>query len=241
MAHDCIFWGKFKNDKNGAICLPLAAHCLDVALCFRALCDLPAIRRPLNELVWHTTGRKLAETDFDRLAVICLLHDLGKANLGFQYKVFDPEAPRAGHIRELESLFDPYDSHLYKQVMVALDMDQLAGWFSDDVNACSYFMAAFSHHGRPVEFKGEQTGWKRLAKKWWTEGDLDPIKAISELMKTARRAFPHAFEPFGKCLPEAAPFHHRFAGYLVFCGLGGISLPSGRRLPQWQKVKNIRS
>ena len=26
---DCIFWGKFKEDGD---CLPLACHCLDVAL-----------------------------------------------------------------------------------------------------------------------------------------------------------------------------------------------------------------
>src|SRR5690606_22854865 len=97
----CIFWGKFVD--HGPTCLPLAAHCLDVALVFRGLCDLEAVKRVLT---W-ASGGSLHEQWLDRLAVLAMLHDIGKANLGFQLKVFDPKAPRAGHIRELSLLLDP--------------------------------------------------------------------------------------------------------------------------------------
>lgn len=190
--------------------LPLSAHCLDVALCFRTLCLIPAFGRVLA----RAATRKLTDRDLDRLAVLALLHDLGKANRGFQNKVFVPKAPRAGHVRELAPVFD--DPELSQRAMSALDWELLSGWFCGDEIAYSYFMAAFSHHGRPVEFKGERTGVGRLARAWWQpDGDLDPMAAVSELMAAARRAFPGAFEPGGEPLPVAPQFHHRFAGLVM--------------------------
>ncbi|MEW6724848.1 MAG: HD domain-containing protein [Bacillota bacterium] len=41
VARACIFWGKLRSD--GSQCLPLTAHCLDVAVVFRALW-LPRMR-----------------------------------------------------------------------------------------------------------------------------------------------------------------------------------------------------
>ena len=91
------FWGKLLGETY----LPLSVHCLDVGLCFRTLCELPALRRTLEQ----AAGRPLQALELDRLALLAFLHDLGKANLGFQRKPFDQKAPRAGHVRELEPLF----------------------------------------------------------------------------------------------------------------------------------------
>lgn len=66
------FWGKLSSDLKFQ--LSLTDHCVDVACVFRALCDLPAIRRSLG----------IDATTMDRLAVFALLHDLGKCNTGFQ-------------------------------------------------------------------------------------------------------------------------------------------------------------
>ncbi|MGD8854425.1 MAG: CRISPR-associated helicase Cas3', partial [Gammaproteobacteria bacterium] len=205
------FWGKFKSDETTTAYLPLAAHCLDVALCFRAFCEIAGLRRSVT----RAANRELSPQSLDRLAVLCLLHDLGKANLGFQRKVFDPKAPRAGHVRELAPIFacEAYDLDLYNKAMVALDAEQVAGWFTDEQSAYSYFMAAFSHHGRPLAFSGPRPGNFRQMKQWWqADGDHDPMAAIAELMETARRAFPRAFERGGEPLPAAPQFHHRFAG-----------------------------
>lgn len=222
-----IFWGKIKCTADPISYLPLTAHCLDVALCFRGLCELPAIRRMLNA----SGGRELTNRNLDRLAVIALLHDMGKANLGFQRKVFDPKAPRAGHVRELEPLFA--DEDLKRKLVQALCLEQLSGWFSDKEATYSYFMAAFSHHGRPLEFKGERTGVYRLAKSWWqADGDLDPMTAITDLMAAARRAFPDAFKPGGEPLPATPPFHHRFAGLVMLADWLGSH-------PHWFPIKPV--
>jgi hypothetical protein len=45
-----VFWGKF----DGSACLPLAAHCLDVAMTFRNLSEMPGIQRALESAA-HST------------------------------------------------------------------------------------------------------------------------------------------------------------------------------------------
>lgn len=190
--------------------MSLAAHCLDVALCFRALCELPAIRRALKS----GADRELDDHDLDRLAVLAALHDVGKANRGFQYKPFDDKARKTGHVRELEPLFS--DDTLSQALMKRLDWEGMQGWFKMEESALSYFLASFSHHGRPLRFNGERTGFIRDAIKWWQPDDqLDPMQGVSELMEAAQLAFPGAFEADGNPLPDAPSFHHRFAGLVM--------------------------
>ncbi len=76
------FWGKLKQGPAQIpdYFLPLSHHCLDVAVVFRQLVDLRAIQRCLRTAA-NTT---LTSVHLDRLAVLALLHDFGKANLGFQ-------------------------------------------------------------------------------------------------------------------------------------------------------------
>jgi CRISPR-associated endonuclease/helicase Cas3 len=202
-----FFWGKFVNEHQY---LPLAAHCLDVALVFRSLCETDGIRHTLI----CSAGVPLDDQQLDRLTVLAMLHDIGKANLGFQNKVLDPKAPKAGHVKELAALFDNPD--LLDRFMQLL-MPEFPTWFSDEDTACSYLMAAFSHHGQPVVFSGERTGTYYLASsRWWRkQGELDPMSAIEEIVRWAREAFPRAFEPGGFALPSDAQFHHRFAGLLM--------------------------
>lgn len=208
----CIFWGKFVED--GPACLPLVAHCLDVALVFRGLCDLDAVQRVLTQ----TGGGQLHEYWLDRLAVLAMIHDIGKANLGFQMKVFDAKAPRAGHIRELSLLLDVevLDSELHEAFVQCLP-EGMFNWFADDICAYSYFMASFSHHGRPLKFKGEKMPFYFDAKnKWWLPlGQWDPMDAIKQIIEWAKTAFPSAFRPDGVPLPSNPRFHHRFAGLVM--------------------------
>lgn len=87
------FWGKLSEDRSQQ--LPLADHCIDVASVFRALCDLPAIRRSLG------LGANVVQ--LDRLAVFALLHDLGKCNTSFQAKR-DPQARNIADSIEIDQL-----------------------------------------------------------------------------------------------------------------------------------------
>lgn len=208
----CIFWGKYVAE--GPRCLPLAAHCLDVGLTFRGLCEVSSIRRTLS----CAGGADIATRQLDRLAVLAMLHDAGKANLGFQKKVFHTNATQAGHIRELAPLLDPEirDEELSQAFLRSLPPG-IESWFSDDLSAYSYLMAAFSHHGRPLCFKGEQSGSYWLARRlWWrSQGHLDPMHAIRQIGQWARDAFPAAFEPGVPPLPAEHRFHHRFAGLVM--------------------------
>ena len=119
------FWGKARLDPTQHIVAlhPLTDHCLDVALTFRVLVALPIIRRRLEA----AAGRPLSDVALDRLAVFALLHDLGKSNLGFQNKIFQFGAPRAGHIRELAPLF--FEEDLSEGLAYALDVNTLGSWF----------------------------------------------------------------------------------------------------------------
>ena len=224
-AAGCIFWGKY--DEATGRCLPLASHCLDVALVFRGLAELPAIRRALE-----TAGeRRLDDADIDRLAVLAALHDLGKANLGFQRKVFDPAAPRAGHVRELEPLFQ--DDALRRRFLEALGAQELLGWFDEEETLEDFLLAVWSHHGRPVAFRDSRIGAAVRAAAWWRpDGGHDPMGAVAAVVAAAREAFPAAFEPAARTLPGASRFQHLYAGLVMLADWLGSH-------PHWFPVDRI--
>lgn len=202
------FWGKHKPETGKS--LSLLAHALDVAIVFRALCDLDGIKRALA----GSTKTILADELLDRLAVLAMLHDIGKANLGFQNKIAPGQPERVGHIRELAPLFG--DDDLSGKFINVLPQG-IEGWFSSALSADSYFFAIFSHHGRPVRFLESRSGNYRQARdKWWQpDRSRDPIQAIAEISSFAEKAFPRAFLPPVNPLPDEPIFHHRFAGLVM--------------------------
>jgi CRISPR-associated endonuclease/helicase Cas3 len=76
-------WGKL-NQKGDSH--PLTGHMLDVAACFWAITQTFAVRRALAQVA----GQELTDLDFMRLTVLVFLHDVGKANAGFQAKRMEP-------------------------------------------------------------------------------------------------------------------------------------------------------
>lgn len=210
------FWGKARLDPlhhTLLAWLPLTEHCLNVAVTFRTLVALPIFRQQLKA----ATGRPLSDTDLDRLAVFALLHDMGKPNLGFQDKILRPDAPRAGHIRELAPLFA--EEALGERLAAALDLDTLVAWFANPEDCEAMLIAAISHHGTPVRFDpSEGTGRAYyLAKtQWWLpKAGRDPFAGIAALLALARRAFPSAFLEGVVPLPAAPTLQHRFAGLVM--------------------------
>jgi CRISPR-associated endonuclease/helicase Cas3 len=208
------FWGKIHTDEQGKPLewLSLTQHCLDVASVFAALLELSGIKRKLDA----SAGLTLDENQCQRLAVIAFLHDVGKANLGFQDKVFDPEAPRAGHVRELAPLF--FERSLCDAFADALQIDTLVDWFDTPEAMESFLLASWSHHGSPVKFiEGDKTGHYHPAKtQWWLgKPGRNPMQAIAGLMQAARLAFPAAFEQQAKPIPVSPALQHRFAGLVM--------------------------
>ena len=201
-----VFWGKFSADPE--LFLPLSEHCVDVASVFRALCDLPAIRRSLC-----VGGNVVA---LDRLAVFALLHDLGKCNCGFQAKQ-DPNArDTAGHVKEAAALL--YDNDLGPAANEALGLDQFCAWFVEpESDIPRLLLAAVFHHGKPA-FKhdiGQSNEIAVLKRHWLPRDGIDPFDGLKELGETTRRAFPNAFSGNAPPIEVSVELEHRFAGLVM--------------------------
>ncbi|HQW20068.1 MAG TPA: CRISPR-associated helicase Cas3' [Rhodocyclaceae bacterium] len=200
-----LHWGKLSDDLLSS--LPLTDHCIDVASVFRALCDLPTIQRNL--------GLKEDPVILDRLAVLALLHDLGKCNAGFQAKR-DPDARNiAGHVKETAALI--YDDGLGAKAYLALGLEEIVSWFVSPEAASRMLLASIFHHGKPAfdENIKDSIQISQLKTHWLPRNGLDPFDGLKKLGTTARRAYPNAFE--GNAAPIEVDFklEHRFAGLVM--------------------------
>lgn len=207
------FWGKLErpegqNGSFGAVVAwhPLVAHCADVAACTEALLERTALRTRLAVLAGV---ENLDEVTVSRLCVLAALHDIGKFNHGFQRKG-DPE-PRAtaGHVREvLDLVGSRYD--IARHVLGELPAEAFADWSAGGV-AVELLVAAIGHHGRPVAC-GSAPAQEEL---WRPSSERDPAAGVRDLVSTAQRWFPRAFEPGAPELPDSPAFQHAFSGLVM--------------------------
>ena len=194
-------WGKFQApDKTHR----LENHCADVAACFEALLLDPVLKARFE----HASGSfGFSETTAARLTVFAFLHDLGKLNTGFQFKVRDrnefPGAPqKCGHIGV--ALLAP------NEICEALGLFEIYRAWGNAVDPLLH--AALGHHGRParrqtVSGRGPQDIWKPFA-------GYDPAATAALLRSRIRSWFPKAFAE-GPLLPETPELPHLFAGVVV--------------------------
>ena len=203
----CAF-GKLERDNLGAVVgwHPLVDHMIDVAACFECLSSCHSIRRALEK----AAGRPLDEHDIARLSVLAFLHDLGKANSGFQAKRWknSQDIPKgwplhAGHGIEAIKLF--YET-LARQPIEEL-IGQICAW--GDASE-PLLIASISHHGRPIK-KDSPGDWNRNIWKA-VAGAYAPADVLKEIGERAEAIYPQAFEPDGEPLPGAHAFGHLFAG-----------------------------
>lgn len=202
----CAF-GKLERDNLGVVIgwHPLVDHMIDVAACFECLSTCQSIRRAMVE----TAGRELDERDIARLSVLVFLHDIGKANSGFQAKRWKnwQDIPKgwplhAGHGIEAIKLF--YETQARKPIELLIEQICTWGDASD-----SLLIASISHHGRPLKdtpVNWNKNIWKQVA------GAYDPVVVLKDISERAIAMYPRAFEPVCKTLPDAPAFGHLFAG-----------------------------
>ena len=147
-------WGKF--DRESRRIHLLEHHLADVGACFEALLAQPTIRKRLA----HSGGLDdLDDAAVARLSILAALHDIGKANVGFQARVWQvsdfPEGLRrpspSGHYNELVPLLKGDDRRTAGWFFDAL------GWWWDATETwddyggetvCALFVASLSHHGQ---------------------------------------------------------------------------------------------
>jgi CRISPR-associated endonuclease/helicase Cas3 len=205
-------WGKLERDLAGRVTAShaLADHMLDVAACFLALAACRNVRRALT----CAAGRELLPLDLQRLAVLVFLHDLGKANAGFQAKRWKlaQEVPRGwpthrGHVSEALFLFEEgSDPDLLNQLPIAA----ISAW---GPAVCDLLLASISHHGQPAKVAPNGDGqhlWQPVQVAGQTV--YSPQATLQQLGRRVQQLFPEAVTPGGADLPGTPAFVHLFAG-----------------------------
>ena len=208
-------WAKF--DRESRRIHLLEHHLADVGACFEALLAQPTIRRRLA----RSGGLDdLDETSSARLSLLAALHDVGKANVGFQTQVWQdadfPEGRRkpgpASHYNELVPVLMGNDTETARWFFDAL------AWWDDATKTwddrggetvCALFVAALSHHGLPLKLEG---GLSSNPSIWRPLGDLNPGECVQRIGRLARAWFPAAFSAGAPPLPSAPAFQHMFLG-----------------------------
>ena len=193
-------WGKFESP-GCSHCLE--HHCADVAACFQTLLADPVVRARFEHAAEQTIGH-VSET---RLAVLAFLHDFGKLNAGFQFKVYDraelpPGAPpRAGHIEQALLCFEQ------EQMCEAIGLHAMYDTWGEGFLPLLY--ASLAHHGRPAK-KSHRSGTGPPA-YWKPYAGYDPLSAAKLLGERIRLWFSDAFDD-GPALPDSPALAHLFAG-----------------------------
>ncbi len=201
-------WGKFQRLAGQTTTHSLLDHMTDVAAVLHRLLHIPAIARALE----RTAGRPLHDSDRARLAVLAFLHDIGKANAGFQSKYWSDSAQRptgwpapCGHGAEGWDLIDAYlhGEHWSQGVATGLPMEAMSDWGDAFV---TLLHASISHHGRPVHSDGSAVLWKPVPEAY------DPAQALAAIGQAIQAQYPQAFATDVPELPTAPAFGHLFTG-----------------------------
>lgn len=198
-----LAWGKLSASGDAHA---LEAHMLDVAACFQRIILLKSVRRSLE----CAGERPLTDLDITRLSALAFLHDIGKANAGFQAKrwgVLAEVPPKgwpstAGHVSEALQIFERED------LLGALPVDLMSSWGD---SCLSLWRASISHHGRPVssESISDPNIWKPVIVE--AAVVYDPLATLSLIGQKLQAWFPAAFG-VGPPLPDRPHFEHLFAG-----------------------------
>ena len=217
-------WGKIPRDKSEQLIgeHPLLDHMTDVAACFLALAECAGIRRSLN----LAAGRPLDESDLQRLAVLVFLHDVGKANSGFQSRRWQlPARPPElwpttpfGHGPEGWELIAEYIREglvmapAVEHYAAGLPIAEMVAW--GEVAVSELLQASISHHGRPLGTCPEKhtaSIWKPVLA---TNGMLlyDPATTLTSMGERLKQSYPLAFRECWRPLPDQPAFAHLFAG-----------------------------
>ncbi len=197
-------WGKYESNSSFHC---LEHHCADVAACFEILFKEPVLKKRFERAAGVDHLGAVTEA---RLTVIAFLHDFGKINSGFQFKILDRcnlpsnPPPKSGHIGE--AFYCVEQQHICE----ALGFYEMYDKWGEAIE--SLLCATLSHHGRPPSRSnyfgsGPSALWKPF-------NCYDPRFAAERLLKCCKMWFPRAFED-GPKLPQTPALAHLFAGIVA--------------------------
>ncbi len=204
-------WGKLNRSTDGTIAIhPLLDHMTDVANVLHALLQTPGLRRAAE----RAAGRALQSADIARLCVLGFLHDVGKANSGFQVRYWADaaqrprgwHAPPCGHGPQGWALFTG-GLHEAQRVLPGLPLGQMSTWG----DGCLMLLhASISHHGRPVIADESESVWRPVRDQ--THLFYDPAEAVAAMGAAVQTQYPQAFGAHAPDLPDTPAFAHLLAG-----------------------------
>ncbi|MFW6189817.1 MAG: CRISPR-associated helicase Cas3' [Planctomycetota bacterium] len=200
------FWAKIDWDESGHVTSwhPLKAHSADVAAVAEALLEKTILGRRFARLL----GAERPGTAMPaRLCMLTALHDVGKVNHGFQERARGGRT--AGHVSPLVD-FLAWDEEEKTQIVEALGLRRMVGWFGSESELCEFLLATFCHHGRPVR---PSAGFQ--PRLWRPRGERNPIAGMRAVRQAAERWFPEAFGEKGPPFPTSPAFQHAFNGLLT--------------------------
>ncbi|MDP3872858.1 MAG: CRISPR-associated helicase Cas3' [Methyloversatilis sp.] len=203
-------FGKLERSPDEIGWHPLVDHMADVAAVFEALCACERSRRSLEA----AAARALDDRDVARLAAVVFLHDLGKANAGFQAKRWaDAERPRdwltAGHGAEAIALLEASNHNEEAEaLLLRLPILDICAWGKLET-LDSLLRASIAHHGRPI---AQAPDWFNARIHWIAHHGYDPATQLTHIGTAIKRFLPDAFLEGGLPLPDAPRFAHYFAG-----------------------------
>ena len=205
------FWAKW--DKDGEEIHLLEHHLADVGACFEALAEQPTIRNRLAAAA--DAGAPLDETTLARLCVFAALHDIGKVNVGFQTKTWDPSERgrgigKAGHTTDMVPILEGKDRDTLAWFTDALGWYEMLDWDDNEgLTVSALFAASMSHHGEPLNLDSSKQAYPKI---WRPFRDLNPEAQVSRIGQLIRIWFPGAFADNPSRLPSAPAFQHMFLG-----------------------------
>lgn len=200
-------WAKLEFEEGRAVkWRSLVDHCLDVAYVFRLLLKNDLLRKRLARIAGCSD---LSPSQCEKLACCAGLHDLGKANTGFQSKKYlDRRKSAAGHLSEALSILDNGHKETVQRWIEAADLSYFLTWFDKEEDLEQILCALFSHHGTPIQPPSD------FPDHLWQQKDgYDPIVEISQCVAQLKGSFV-SHEASGP-LPANPHFIHAFLGLLT--------------------------
>ncbi len=146
--------------------------------------------------------------------MIAFLHDIGKANAGFQVRYWRERAKRPAAWTVAECGHGPQGWALFGQglhgaarVTAGLPLQAMAGW---GAAVDGLLHASISHHGRPVGDEATFSIWQPV--RDGAHCLYDPADTVAAMGARVQALYPQAFADAAPDLPEAPAFTHLFAG-----------------------------
>ena len=203
-------WGKLQRDGEQVRIHPLLDHMTDVAAVLGELLRVPGLRRAAEQ----AAGRPLVAGDIARLCALAFLHDIGKANLGFQVRYWQGQRPPpgwtvtgCGHSPQGWWLFAKLQSGVSTRMAAGLPLTQMQTWGEA---VFDLLRASISHHGRPVAEAGDESLWRPV--RDGTQVVYDPVTVVARIGQVICTQYPLAFDENLEELPDTHEFVHLFAG-----------------------------